>query len=121
MLVTGSKERNEICELLKIDPGGRISEYLTELELAGFITRDYTWNIKSGMDSKLSKYRLSDNYLRFYLKYIEKNLSKINRNSFRFKSLSSLPEWNTIIGLQFENLVLNNRPLIHQAFKLATY
>ena len=70
------------------------------------------------MDSKLSKYRLSDNYLRFYLKYIEKNLSKINRNSFRFKSLSSLPEWNTIIGLQFENLVLNNRPLIHQALNL---
>ena len=28
VLVTGSKERNEICELLKIDPGGRISEYL---------------------------------------------------------------------------------------------
>lgn len=118
LLVTGSKERNEICEILKIDPGGRISEYLTELELAGFITRDYTWNIKSGVDSKLSKYRLCDNYLRFYLKYINKNLNKINRNSFRFKSLSSLPEWNTVMALQFENLVLNNRPLIHQALNI---
>ena len=117
-LVTGSKERNEICEILKIDPSGRISEYLTELELAGFITRDFTWNIKSGVDSKLSKYRLSDNYLRFYLKYIDKNLSKINRNNFCFKSLSSLPEWNTMIGLQFENLVLNNRSLIHQTLNL---
>lgn len=95
-----------------------MSEYLTELELAGFITRDFTWNIRSGVDSKLSRYRLCDNYLRFYLKYIDKNLSKINRNSFRFKSLPSLPEWNTIIALQFENLVLNNRLLVHQALNI---
>ena len=119
VLATGSKERNEICEILKIGPGGRISEYLSELELAGFITRDYTWNIRSGADSKLSKYRLSDNYLRFYLKYIDKNLSKINRDSFQFKSLTSLSEWNTIMGLQFKNLVLNNRALIRQALKIS--
>lgn len=54
VLVTGARERNEICRILKIDPGGRISEYLEELELAGFIVRDYTWNIQSGVDSKLS-------------------------------------------------------------------
>ncbi len=117
-LVTGSKERNDICNILKIDPGGRISEYLKELELSGFITRDYTWNIKSGADSRSSHYRLSDNYLRFYLKYIDKNLSKINRNHFQFKSLISLPEWDTIMGFQFENLVLNNKPLIHQALNI---
>jgi len=113
ILVTGSKERAEICEVLDIDPGGRVSEYLSELELAGFITRDHTWNIASGVDSKLSKYRLSDNYLRFYLKYIDKNLSKIDRGGFLFKSLTSLPEWNTIMGYQFENLVLNNNKLVH--------
>lgn len=118
-LVSGSKERNEICKILNIDPGGRISEYLLELELAGFIKRDHTWNIPSGVDSKLSKYRLSDNYLRFYLKYIDKNLSKINRNSYQLKSLTSLPEWNTIMGFQFENLVLNNRPLIHQILRIS--
>jgi uncharacterized protein len=118
VLATGSKERNEICEILKIDPGGRISEYLTELELAGFITRNFTLNIRLGIDSKLSKYRLCDNYLRFYLKYIDKNLSKINRNSFRFKSLSSLPEWHTMMALQFENLVLNNRSLLHQTLNI---
>ena len=118
VLVTGSKERNEICQILKIDPSGRISEYLAELELAGFITRDYTWDIKSSVDSKLSKYRLSDNYLRFYLKYIDKNLSKINRHNFRFKSLASLPEWNAIMGFQFENLILNNRTIIRDALSI---
>ncbi|HBB52604.1 MAG TPA: ATPase [Legionellales bacterium] len=118
VLITGPKERNEICDLLNIDPGGRMSDYLAELELSGFITRDFTWDIKSGLDSKLSKYRLSDNYVRFYLKYIDKNLSKIDRNSFQTKSLTALPEWNTIMGLQFENLVLNNRSLIHQELQI---
>jgi AAA+ ATPase superfamily predicted ATPase len=117
-LISGPKERNEICKVLDIDPGGRISEYLRELELAGFIKRDHTWSIPSGFDSKLSKYRLSDNYLRFYLKYIDKNLSKINRNNYQLKSLTSLPEWHTIMGFQFENLVLNNRPLVHQILKV---
>lgn len=117
-LTLGAKERNEICGILKIDPGGRISEYLKELELAGFIKRDTTWDVKSGIDSKISRYRLSDNYLRFYLKYIDKNVSKIDRYSFRLKSLTALPEWNAMMGFQFENLVLNNRALICNALSI---
>ena len=60
ILAYGSKERTEICKILNVEPNGRISEYLHELQLAGFIKRDYTWSILSGTDSKLSKYRLSD-------------------------------------------------------------
>ncbi len=119
-LISGAREREEISKILNMDPGGRLSEYLQELELAGFITRDHTWKIASGLDSKLRKYRLSDNYVRFYLKYIDKNLSKINRHSFHFKSLTSLEEWDTIMGFQFENLVLNNRPLIHKVLNIRT-
>jgi len=118
VLATGAKERQEICKLLEIDPGGRISEYLSELELAGFITREHTWSITSGATSKLSKYRLSDNYLRFYLKYIDKNITKINLNEYHAKSIALLPEWDTIMGLQFENLVLNNRHLLYQALHI---
>lgn len=118
VLASGAKERNEICAMLDIDPNGRISEFLDELILAGFIKRDYTWDIHNAKDSKLSKYRLKDNYLRFYLKYIDKNISKINRDLYTFKSLGSLPEWNSHMGLQFENLVLNNRTLVHQALNI---
>lgn len=118
ILVSGSKEALEICHALQIKQTGRFSEYLTELELAGFIKRDYAWNIESGHDLKLSKYRLSDNYLRFYLKYIDKYQTKIARNSFSIKSISSLPELQTIIGLQFENLVLNNRKEVHKILGL---
>lgn len=118
VLETGPKERNEICKELNIESNGRISEYLNELQLAGFIKRDHTWNITSAVNSKLSKYRLSDNYLRFYLKYIDINISKIDRNSYLFKSLNSLPEWDSIMGFQFENLILNNRKYIQDALKL---
>ena len=118
VLSDGTKEQAEIekavCKGNDRKHIGRISEYLWELIESGFIKRDYTWNLRTGMDSKLSKYRLQDNYLRFYVKYIEKNLSKIERNAFSLKSLILLPEWNSMMGLQFENLVLNNRKAIHE-------
>src|SRR5207248_294200 len=112
------KEPMEICMSLAVQQSGKMSQYLNELELSGFIKRDFTWHIKNGQDSKLSKYRLSDNYLRFYLKYIEKYKTKINRNAFAIKSLSSLTELYTIFGLQFENLILHNRREIHEVLGL---
>lgn len=117
-LSMGSKEISEIAEKVGMPMTGRLSEYLEELELSGFIKRDYTWHLDNGRDSKLSKYRLSDNYLRFYLRYVAKYKTKINREAFILKSLSSLPEWHTILGLQFENLVLNNRHYIHECLNI---
>ena len=87
---------------------GDFSKYLKDLEMAGFITRNFTWNIKTGKLSKLSRYRLKDNYVRFYLKYIEPNKLKIKKGLFKEKSISTLAAWESILGLQFENLVLNN-------------
>ena len=79
---------------------------------AGFISRDYTWSLKSGRESRTSKFRLRDNYLIFYLKYIDPRLNQINKGRFKDIALSSLSGWDTIIGLQFENLVLDNRSKI---------
>ncbi len=114
-LTYGSKEPVQLARELGVDLSGPFSESLEELAFSGFIRRDYTWHIQTGQDSKLSKFRLSDNYVRFYLRYIEKFRTKIDRGGFEFKSLMSLPEWNTIMGLQFENLVLNNRKLLHSS------
>ncbi len=50
--------------------------------------------------------------MRFYLKYIEKNKSKIEGNHFDNISLSALPGLEGMMGLQFENLALNNRKFI---------
>lgn len=115
ILASGSKEQSFIKSSLK---QGRTSEYLEELGSLGFITKDNTWNLKTGQDLTSSQYRLSDNYLRFYLKYIEKNLSKINRDAFALKSLIALPEWHSIMGFQFENLILNNRKKIHEILRI---
>ncbi len=117
-LASGSKEIQEISIELNMLQTGRLSQYLKELELSGFIKRDYTWHLSTGEDSKLSKYRLSDNYLRFYLKYISKYKTKIERDGFKFKSLINLPAWSTILGLQFENLVLNNNKYIYKCLNL---
>jgi len=114
----GSKEIEEIQKFLQRDVGGRIPEYLRELELAGFIARDYTWNLRTGATAKLSRFRLSDNYLRFYLKYIAKNRDRIKRESYELKSLGSLPEWSAMMGLQFENLVLNSRRQLHELLRI---
>ncbi len=112
-LADSTADRNQIAESLDFKVGGIISSYLDDLNKAGFISRDYSWQIKNGKTSKLSHFRLSDNYLRFYLKFIEPNKSKIESGIFQEKTLTSLPGLSTIMGLQFENLVLNNRKYIH--------
>ena len=115
LLANVPKETSEISKELDVEITGALSEYLEELVLCGFIKRDYTWGIKNGQDSRLSRYRLSDNYLRFYLHYIKKYKTKIERDNFQFNSMSALPGWRTVLGLQFENLVLNNRQAIQES------
>src|SRR3989338_712091 len=110
--------RNQIAQALGIEVGGVISSYLDDLEKAGFIARDFSWNIKDSKISKLSHFRLSDNYLRFYLKYISPNKPKINSNLFKDRSITTLPGWSSIMGYQFENLVLHNRQPLYQLLKI---
>jgi uncharacterized protein len=117
-LCSGSQEVDEIRKSLQRDVAGRIPEYLRELELAGFIARDYSWNLRTGETAKLSRFRLRDNYLRFYLKYILRNRNRIERESYALKSIGSLPEWSAMMGLQFENLVLNSRRQLHELLRI---
>lgn len=111
-LVSGPKELGEICKNLDQSQGGTRSQYLDDLIKAGFVKRDFTWLLKSCKESKLSRYRLSDNYLRFYLKHIAPNRSKIDSGYFDLSSLTKLAGWASTMGLQFENLVLHNHKII---------
>ena len=107
VIADGAMGLSEIAEALGVERGGSLSESLDELCEAGFVARDGVLNLRTWKKSKLVKYRLCDNYVRFYLKYIEPHLSDIKEGRFEFESLSELPGWNTIMGFQFENLVLN--------------
>jgi AAA+ ATPase superfamily predicted ATPase len=114
VLAQAPLEIKDICKKLKIAQTGFISEYLEDLVKSGFITRDFTWKLEAEEASKLSQFRLSDNYLRFYLRYMDKNISKIKAGDYAFKSLALLPNWESIMGLQFENLVLKNKSYIKE-------
>ena len=81
---------------------------MKSLSEAGFIASDQGLNPETGGDVQQMRYRIRDNYARFYLKYIEPRLKIIARDGFRFSSLEQLPEWDAIKGLAFENLVVNN-------------
>ena len=113
-LVSGPKDAQEIATTIEYGAGGVLAEYLTDLETSGYIHRDYTWALQSAVTSKLSRYRLKDNYIRFYLKYIEPKRRQIERQQFQLINISALPGFQATMGLQFENLILNNRALIFE-------
>jgi AAA+ ATPase superfamily predicted ATPase len=99
----------EIAAALKTTQSGELTRCLNDLELSGFISRDYCYK-PGGKKGSLSKVRICDNYLRFYLKYVDPNLSGIRRGVFNFTALDKLVAWETISGFQFENLFLNRLP-----------
>ena len=111
-LANGPKELPEIRNELHKSKGGIYSNYIDNLVEAGYVKRDFSWDLETAKVSKLTKYRLSDNYLRFYLKYIGPNRPQIENRLFTCASLPSLPIWESTMGLQFENLVVHNRQMI---------
>lgn len=119
-LVDGAQSREYIAEKLGIQLSGTISNYLEDLMQAGFIRRDFEWHLQDGKTSKYSRYRLSDNYLRFYLKIIYPNKNKIESDLFKDRALSTLPGWQGMMGLQFENLILHNRAELRRCLKVTT-
>ena len=99
---------SEIAAALGVDRGGSLGDSLDELAEAGFVAKDVVLNPKTWKPSRLVRYRLCDNYARFYLKYIEPNIDEIKAGKFEFEQIPELKNWQTIMGLSFENLILNH-------------
>lgn len=118
-LADGPLSLSEIAEAVGVERGGSLGASLEELVEAGFIAKDETLNPRTWKASRLASYRLCDNYARFYLKYIAPHLADIKSGRYEFESLSELPGWQTIMGLQFENLVLNRVMDFKDALHLA--
>jgi uncharacterized protein len=108
-LAEGACELEDIYTALGVQKSGVVSGYMDDLVSVGLVSQDSTWHLKTGLDSKLSHYRLKDNYLRFYLKCICPNKNMIEK-----KDLRLLFELQSVMGLQFENLVLSNRKTVQQ-------
>ena len=112
-LSSSMKTRKEIMDELQYPHGGYMTKHLDALEISGFIAKHYNWSLKTKKMGRNSLYRLSDNYLRFYIKYIRPNIPKISQNSFQ--DISRLSGWESMMGYQVENLLLKNRSLILNA------
>lgn len=107
-LADGPLNISELAARMGKERNGHLSAALEELFEAGFVGVDEGMNPETGKPVQETRYRLRDNYARFYLKFIEPKLPVIQRGGYSFTSLEQLPEWDTIKGLAFENLVVNN-------------
>lgn len=107
-IVDGPKSLTEISEGIGVGKGGNITAAVIQLEEAGMVASDPGKNPLTGAKVRERQYRLKDNYSRFYLKYIEPMKEMIDEGAFAFAGLEQLAGWESVMGLQFENLVVNN-------------
>jgi len=114
-LIAKPLTHQELAEKIDYQSSGALTEYLDDLVVAGFLSSDSSWSFITGEPQKFTTYFLRDYYLRFYFKYIQPNLTRIQKNLFESVPLSSLKNFSGLMGLQFENLMIQNRALIYQA------
>jgi len=88
-------------------PNGGYAKALRDLQYAGFVAEEAGLSPITGKSLKETRYRVKDNYTRFYLKTVEPRASAIKDGLFEFSSLEQLDGWDGILGLQFQNLILN--------------
>ena len=111
-LKEGMKPLAEIRKNIDFSQSGRLSQMMEHLIIAGFVKKQHLWSFKTTKPRKQSLYRISDPYMRFYLRVIESHRAKIDLNAFTDTPLSSLPGFDAHMGLQLEYLLLQNRPLL---------
>ena len=110
LLAGGPKSTSELAEAEGVEPNGGVTTAVRDLRLAGFVARESNLNPETGQPMRRERYRISDNYTRFYLHAIEPRKRSIEDGMFRFSSLEQLTGWESLLGFQFENLILNHVP-----------
>lgn len=101
---------SEIANALGKKRNGHLADAMEDLSQAGFVACERGLNPKTGELRQEIRYRISDNYVRFYLQTILPRRGMIEDGTYRFESLERLPGWDSILGMQFENLILGALP-----------
>ncbi len=104
--------RVEILSHTKLADGGSSSKSLEELVHSGFVTAYYAF----GKKKRDLRYRLTDEYSLFYLKFIE---DKRGEGSGTWERLAQKPVWKSWSGYAFESLCLKHVPAIKKALGIA--
>ena len=107
-LVDGPMTMSEISGAISVGTGGNVSAALDQLVEAGLVSRDIGMNPETGDEIRERRYRLSDNYVRFYLKCIRPAAKTLDAGTFRYSRLARFEEWNAVKGFAFENLIVNH-------------
>lgn len=100
--------RKEIIAYGKLSDGGSTSKIIEELMHSGFISSYYSF----GKKTRDLRYRLTDEYTLFYLKFIERKRSE---GTGTWKKLSQTQTWKSWSGYAFENIGLKHIPQIKKA------
>lgn len=113
-LKDGMQSLHDIRRSIGYGNSGTLSMYMDHLVVSGFVKKHAQWSLQTGRIGKQALYSLSDPYVRFYLKYIQPRLDQINSGKFENIQINTLPGFDTILALQLESLLLQNRDLILQ-------
>lgn len=114
-LKSGMKTLAQIREIIQFARSGTLSALLEHLIECGFVQKQVQWSFKNEKISKQSLYRISDPYVRFYLKNIEANRIKIDSGVYDNMDINLIPGFDAQMALQVENLLLQNRTLLLNA------
>lgn len=103
--------RDELIKKSKHAGGGAFTRVLDELIASGFVTK------YPAFDKKLRKmlYRLSDEYSKFYLKYIEPNK---NQGENFWKTMFQQQSYISWAGFNFETICLKHIDQVKKALKI---
>lgn len=113
-LKEGSRTLAEIRNNIEFAHSGTLSHMMDQLIVAGFVSKQPLWSFKTATPLKQSLYRISDLYMQFYLKMIAPKADAITSGEFAQVSLSTMPGLDIQMGLQLEELLLQNRSLLAQ-------
>lgn len=103
--------REELIQYSKQHGGGSFTRALDELIASGFVSKYAALDKKS----KNTLFRLSDEYSRFYLKYIEPNK---NQGANFWKTLFQSQSYLSWAGFNFETICLKHIHQIKKALKI---
>lgn len=101
-----------------LSSGGRIIEWLTDLEQAGFILRLKPFSHKR----RGIYYKLIDEYSLFYFRWIEPIKDSLLEQGMRpgyWEQLQNTPAWNSWVGYAFESICFKHIPQISHGLHLS--
>ena len=105
-------DRDALKRACRLESGGRSSEYLENLKLAGFV-EEYP-PVDKPRAERGTRFRLCDPYLDMYFRFVHPNRGEINARAGRNPLAQYLPDkqYCPWLGLAFERFCYDHRQLV---------